>query len=216
MRPITVTAGPLAAADADGIAQAQNPASTFTLNGALVSGGVAQLGAPRRVLITTTANETGVTFTVTGTNLAGDVLTEALVGVNNTTTYTTLDFYTVTSVTNSTTLTGNVTIGTNGVGGSPWVRIDDYGASYISVQARVSGTVNYTLQQTLDDPNSPTSPVAAADVLWQNINDSDAVAATASVETNYMFAPTWCRVLLNSQTNPGYVTVTYLQSGTPI
>ena len=115
MRPITVTAGPLAAADADGIAQAQNPASTFTLNGALVSGGVAQLGAPRRVLITTTANETGVTFTVTGTNLAGDVLTEALVGVNNTTTYTTLDFYTVTSVTNSTTLTGNVTIGTNGV-----------------------------------------------------------------------------------------------------
>jgi len=84
------------------------------------------------------------------------------------------------------------------------------------VQARVSGTVNYTLQQTLDDPNSPTSPVSPANVLWQNINDSGAVAATTSVETNYMFAPTWCRVLLNSQTNPGYVTVTYLQSGTPI
>jgi hypothetical protein len=215
MRPITVTAGPLAAADADGIAQAQNPASTFTLNGALVSGGVALLGAPRRVLITTTGNETGVTFTVTGTNLAGDVLTEALAGVNNTTTYTALDFYTVTSVTNSAALTGNVTIGTNGVGGSPWVRIDDYGASYISVQARVSGTVNYTLQQTLEDPNGPVSPVSPANVLWQNINDSGAVAATTSVETNYMFAPTWCRVLLNSQTNPGYVTVTYLQSGTP-
>lgn len=215
MRPITVTAGPLAAADADGIAQAQQPAAAFTLNGALVSGGVAQLGAPRRVLITTTANETGVTFTVTGTNRAGDVLTEALAGVNNTMTYTTLDFYTVTSVTKSAALSGNVTIGTNGIGGSPWVRIDDYGASYISVQARASGTVNYTLQQTLDDPNSPTSPVAAADVLWQNINDSDAVSATTSVETNYMFAPAWCRVLLNSQTNPGYVTVTYLQSGTP-
>ncbi len=215
MRPITVTAGPLASADADGIAQAQNPASTFTLNGALVSGGVAQLGAPRRVLITTTADETGVTFTVTGTNRSGDVLSEAVTGVNNTTTYTTLDFYTVTSVLNSAALAGNVTIGTNGIGGSPWVRLDDYGASYISVQARVSGTVNYTLQQTLDDPNSPTSPVAAADVLWQNISDAAAVSATASVETNYMFAPTWCRVLLNSQTNPGYVTVTYLQSGTP-
>jgi hypothetical protein len=213
MRPITVTAGPLAAADADGIAQAQQPAATFTLNGALVSGGVAQLGALRRVLITTVADETGVNFTVTGANLAGDVLSETLPGVNNTTTYTALDFYTVTSVTNDAALAGNVTIGTNGIGGSPWVRIDDYGASYISVQARVSGTVNYTLQQTLEDPNSPTSPVAAADVLWQNINDTDAVSATTSVQTSYMFAPTWCRVLLNSQTNPGYVTVTYLQSG---
>ena len=211
MRPITVTAGPLASADADGIAQAQNPASTFTLNGALVSGGVAQLGAPRRVLITTTDDETGVTFTVTGTNRAGDVLSEDLAGVNTSSTYTTLDFFTVTSVTNSTTLLGNVTIGTNGIGGSPWVMLDPWALPNVSIQLNVTGTVNYTLQQTLDDPNSPTNPVAAADVTWVSTSDTLAVAATTSLQTNYLFTPQYTRVLLNS--GSGTVEATFAQSG---
>lgn len=210
MRPITVTAGPLASADADGIAQAQQPAATFTLNGALVSGGVAQLGAPRRVLITTTADETGVTFTVTGTNRSGDVLSEALAGVNNTTTYTALDFYTVTSVINSAALAGNVTIGTNGIGGSPWVRLDDYAPHGVAIQCTVSGTVNYTLQQTLDDPNSPTNAVAPSAMTWVSSSDTSVVAATATQQTNYNFTPVFARVLLNSGT--GTVTATFLQA----
>ena len=211
MRPITVTAGPLASADADGIAQAQNPASTFTLNGALVSGGVAQLGAPRRVLITTTDDETGVTFTVTGTNRAGDVLSEDLAGVNNTTTYTALDFFTVTSVTNSTTLTGNVTIGTNGVGGSPWVMLDPWALPAVAVQLNVSGTVNYTLQQSLDDPNDPTNPTTAASMTWIDSADTAVVAATTAQQTNYAFTPRYVRVLLNS--GAGSATATIIQSG---
>ena len=211
MRPITVTAGPLASAAADGIAQAQNPASTFTLNGALVSGGVAQLGAPRRVLITTTDDETGVTFTVTGTNRAGDVLSEDLAGVNNTTTYTALDFFTVTSVTNSTTLTGNVTIGTNGVGGSPWVMLDPWALPAVAVQLNVSGTVNYTLQQSLDDPNDPTNPTTAASMTWIDSADTEVVAATTAQQTNYAFTPRYVRVLLNS--GAGSATATIIQSG---
>lgn len=211
MRPITVTAGPLASADADGIAQAQNPASTFTLNGALVSGGVAQLGAPRRVLITTTDDETGVTFTVTGTNRAGDVLSEDLAGVNNTTTYTALDFFTVTSVTNSTTLTGNVTIGTNGVGGSPWAFLDLGAMANIALQCTVTGTVNYTVQSTLDDPNSPTNPVDPEDVTWVSSNDAAVVGATATKQSNFLFVPSYIRVLLNS--GSGSVAMTVNQSG---
>lgn len=211
MRPITVTAGPLAAADADGIAQAQNPASTFTLNGALVSGGVAQLGAPRRVLITTTDDETGVTFTVTGTNRAGDVLSEDLAGVNNTTTYTALDFFTVTSVTNSTTLTGNVTIGTNGIGGSPWVFLDLGALANVALQCTVTGTVNYTVQSTLDDPNSPTNSVAAEDVTWVSSSDTAVVGATDTRQSNLFFTPAYVRVLLNSGSDS--VTMTVNQSG---
>lgn len=210
MRPITVTAGPLAAADADGIAQAQQPASTFTLNGALVSGGVARLGAPRRVLITTTADETSVTFTVTGANRAGDVLSEDVAGVNNTSTYTALDFYTVTSVTNSAALAGNVTIGTNGIGGSPWVRFDDYAPNGVAIQCTVSGTVNYTIQQTLDDPNSPTNAVAPAAMAWVSSSDTNVVGATTTQQSNYNFTPVFARILLNSGT--GTVTGTFLQA----
>lgn len=218
MRPIVTSVGPLASASATNIRTASGVAAAgnLTLNGSLVTAGVAILDAARRILFTTTANETTKTILLAGTNWAGDLISETVTLVNTSTVASVLDYKTVTSAYCSAALTGNLSIGTNGVAASPWVRLDDYGASYISVQARVSGVVNYTLQQTLEDPNSPTSPVAAADVLWQNINDSDAVAATTSVETNYMFAPTWCRVLLNSQTNPGYVTVTYLQSGTPI
>jgi hypothetical protein len=210
MRPITVTAGPLAAADADGIAQAQQPAATFTLNGALVANGVAQLGAPRRVLITTTANETGVTFTVTGTNRAGDVLSEAVTGVNNTSTYTDLDFFTVTSVTNSAALAGNVTIGTNGIGGSPWVRFDEYAPHGVAIQCTVSGTVNYTVQQTLDDPNVSGTTLTPATMTWVSSSDTNVVGATATQQTNYNFTPVFARILLNS--GSGTVTGTFLQA----
>lgn len=211
MRPIVTTAGPLATAGATKIALAQKPAATFTLNGALVSGGVAYLGAMRRVLFTTVADETGVTFTVTGTNRAGDVISETLAGVNNTTTYTVLDYFTVTSVTVSGSLAGNVTIGTNGIGGSPWVMLDTWALPAVAVQIDVSGTVNYTLQQSLDDPNDPTNPVAAASIVWINSADTTVVGATASAQTNYAFAPRFVRVLLNSGT--GSVTATISQLG---
>lgn len=209
MRPIVVTAGPFATPDADGIAQAQKPAATFTLNGALVTAGVAQLGAMRRVLFTTVADETNVTFTVTGTNLYGDVLTETLAGVNNTTTYTALDFYTVTSVTVSGSLAGNVTIGTNGIGGSPWVRLDEWALPNASVQAVVSGTINYTVQYSNDDPNSPTDAVLPSAMTWNTF----AAAGAATATTNATYAPLWVRILVNSNTNPAYVRATVVQTG---
>lgn len=213
MRPIVVTAGPFAAADADGIAQAQKPASTFTLNGALVSNGVALLGAMRRVLLTTADDETSCSFTVTGTNNNGDVLTETVAGVNNTTAYTVLDFYTVTSVTVSGTLKGNVTVGTNGIGGSPWVRLDEWALPNASVQAVVSGTINYTVQYSNDDPNSAINPVLPAAMTWNTF----ASAGTSTATTNASYAPLWVRILVNSNTNPAYVRATVVQTGvTPL
>ena len=65
MQPISVTVGPLDAADDNGIAQSQTTAGAadLTLNGALVSGGVATFDSPRQVIITSAGNDTGVTFT---------------------------------------------------------------------------------------------------------------------------------------------------------
>lgn len=212
MRPIITAAGPLATAGATKIAAAQNPVGTsFTLNGSLVTGGVAYLGSMRRVLFTTVADETGVNFTVTGTNLAGDVLTETLAGVNNSTTYTALDFYTVTSVTKSAALAGNVSIGTNGIGGSPWVMFDSWASPAVALQVDVSGTVNYTIQQSLDDPNDPANPVAAASMVWVNSSDTNVVGATAAAQSNYAFAPRYARILLNS--GSGTATATFIQAG---
>lgn len=211
MQAKTVIGGGLTAGSANAICLSQTPtAGELTLNGALVSGGVATMVAPRRVLITTTDDETGVTFLITGTNWAGAVISETLAGVNNTTAYSVLDYKTVTSIRISGDAAGALTVGTNGIGGSPWVRLDDFAPSNVSIQCNVSGTVNYTVQSSLDDPNDPFSAVAPADMTWISTSDTDAVGATASLQTNFLFAPKFVRILINSGT--GTVTTTILQS----
>lgn len=215
MRPITVQVGPLAAPSADNIALSQTPSGTtaLTLNGALVSGGLAVLDTPRRVLVTVSASETTKTLTFVGTTFANAPATETLTMPASGTVFTSIDFKTITSITPSASFAGAITVGTNGVASSPWVAFDGYAAGNISFQVNVSGTVNYTAQQTLDDPNSPANPVAIASVVWANCGDSTVVAATGSAQSNYLFIPAYARVLLNSQTNPGFVKATYLQAG---
>lgn len=212
MRPVTVSVGPLAAASANNIALSQTPgaAGALTLNGSLVVGGVAVLDNPRRVLITTA--DTTTKFTITGTTPTGAVISESFLNVGSSS-YSKLDYKTVTSITVNQGTTAALTVGTNGIASSPWVRFDDYAPGSVSIQADASGTVNYTLQQTLDDPNSATDPVVPSAVNWINTSDTAGVAATGSIQSNYQFAPIFARVLLNSSTSPGAVSATYLQSG---
>ena len=80
MRPITVALGPLAAAAANNICLTQTPTAAFTLNGALVVGGIAILDVPRRVLVTTTGNESAKTITIIGTDVNGNTQTELMTG----------------------------------------------------------------------------------------------------------------------------------------
>ena len=186
MRPIRITLGPLATADADGICQSQTPAGAgaMTINGALATGGVATMDAGRRVLITTAADETTKTFTITGTNWFGVPISETIAGVNNTTTYSTLDFETVTSVTVSAATAGAILVGTNGIASSPPLPLDMYANAEVALQVDVTGTVNYTVQQTLDN-------VFDEDVVlnWFNSSDSNVVGATGSKQSNYAYAP---------------------------
>lgn len=199
MRPITANVGPLAAASANNIALSQTPgaAGPLTLNGSLVAGGIATLDNPRRVLITTA--DTTHTFTVTGTTPTGSVISE-VVGPITTSAYTAQDFKTVTSVTINAAATAAVTVGTNAIASTPWVRLDEWASPNVSIQCDVTGTVNYTVQSTNDDPNSPTDPVSISAMTWLATNDTNAVNATGAVQTNYLFAPTFVRVLLNSGT----------------
>ena len=90
------------------------------------------------------------------------------------------------------------------------VRFDDFAPSNISIQCTITGTVNYTVQTTLDDPNSPTNPVAVASMTWVDSSDTAVVAATATKQSNFLFAPASARIKLNS--GSGSVTATFLQS----
>ena len=210
-RPVSVTVGPLASASANAICLSQTPTAAFTLNGALATGGIATMDTPRRVLITTTANESAKIITIIGTGWNNEVLTELVTGPNATTAYTAMDFRTVRSITISSAAAGAITIGTNGVASSPWVRLDEYALPQVGIQATVTGTVSYTLQQTLQDPNAPVSPPLPYQVAWINSADAAAVNATTSIQSNYTYAPLWAKVTLNSGT--GSVSAIYTQYG---
>jgi phospholipase/lecithinase/hemolysin len=108
-------------------------------------------------------------------------------------------------------ITVTVSDASGGTKYSNLVRLDNWAFGQVGVQLSVTGTVNYTLQQTMDDPNSTTDPVALASINWVNCADSAVVGATATKQTNYQFAPIFCRVVLNS--GSGSVTATFVQVG---
>jgi hypothetical protein len=199
LRPITVTVGPVGTTSATNIAASQTPgaAGNLTLSGALVTAGVANLPTPQRVLITTA--DTTTNFTIYGTTPTGSQISESFV-VAAGSSYSKLDYSTVTRIAVNQGTTAAVTVGTNGIASTPWVRLDEWANSYVTIGTDVTGTVNYTIQGTMDDPNSPydSPPVLPSAVNWINSGDSAAVGATGSIATNFLFAPTFARVLLNS------------------
>ena len=210
MTPIRITVGPLAAASANNIALSQSVvgATTVILNGS--TAGV--LDKPRRVIVTSAGNDSGITFTIVGTTTALSAVTEVLTGANAGVATSATDFQTVTSITTSGSTAAAITVGTNGASGGPWVRLDSWASNYTGIQCVVAGTANYTVQLTYDDPNAPPpSNVAIPLVTWINSPDAAAVAASTSIDTSFTFTPVFARVVLNSGT--GSVVSTFSQYG---
>jgi len=203
-------------------AQITSIAVSAATTGAITVGtyGTATLDVARRVLFTSAGNDSGITLTVIGTNQAGAPTTEVVTGANATTAVTLLDYLTVTSIQTSAAVATTVTVGTNGVAASPWARMDNLGSlAPVAIQVDGSGTVNWSIQQTLNDPNvitnqlpTPTYLYAPSAVAWVNHPDSNLVssAVTTGVQGNYAYKPIFARVLLNS--GSGTVTATFAQS----
>lgn len=212
MRAIVATVGPLVAASTTNIRTASGAAAgALVLNGSLVSGGVATLDTPRRVLITNAADETGNTVVVTGTGRTGQVQSETVTlgGIGSTATV--LDYKTVTSMVLGTTAGGNISVGTNGVASSQWVMMDPWAYGPIGVTCGVTGTVNYDIEITGDDPNDPTNPVDLEDMIWFDCADTGLVAETANASGVLNSIPRYARINLNS--GSGSVRATFIQPG---
>ena len=107
-------------------------------------------------------------------------------------------------------MTVSVSDASGGAKVSRAVRFDDFAPSNISIQCVVTGSVNYTIETSLDDPNDPISPVAAGSMVWVASSDTNVVGATTTQQSNFLFAPKFARVKLNS--GSGSVRATFLQS----
>lgn len=212
MRPIVDTVGPLSAAVANSIALNQTPAAgaAFTLNGSLASGGTAKIVPASQVSLTFAANETGHNFVIIGLDQGGNPVSEVVAGTTAGTVVSALTYGTVQSVVSASAASGNISTGNAQSGTGQWMRLDEWALPNISIGIDVTGTVNYTVQHSFDDPNSPTSPVAIGAMHWMNCPDLIAVAATTDAYTFYPFTPIFLRLLMNS--GSGTATMTAVQS----
>lgn len=197
----------LAAPSANAIATAQTlgGAGNLTINGALASGGIATLSPPQRVGIGTVSDNSGRTFTITGTGGNGLTQSETIVGPATGSVNTTKDFATVTRISVSGALTGNVTAGTVGIASTQPLIVDRfvnpsvYGAALV-----ISGSVTSGAEISYDDfapawnlnSNSPT---------WFSVSD-----LTGSSNKNGTIAGPITMVRMTNTTGTGTATLTFI------
>jgi hypothetical protein len=186
--------------------QTKASAGPLILNGANVVAGVAVFNAAYLVTVTSTGNDSTRTYIITGTNSSGVAMTETVTGPNTTTISTTRYFKTVTDVS----VAGGGTVGTIRVGFgtagvAPPIILDIHGRPDVSLQVVVSGSVTWTVQQTLDSMWDISNPT------WFSHPDPNMVAQTINRQGNYAYVPAAVRLLITSGT--GTATLTVIQSG---
>lgn len=89
---------------------------------------------------------------------------------------------------------------------SPTLPLDIHGRPEISLQVAVTGTANWTVQQTLDNVFD-----TAITPTWFDHPDANMVAQTVSRQGNYAYVPSASRIVLNS--GAGSVRYTIVQAG---
>jgi hypothetical protein len=114
VQAVTITADTVAL-DADGISVAASVGNNaaLTIGGALASGGAVALSHGRIVTILSAGDDSGISFTVTGTDVNGDAQTESITGANAGTATGAVYFKTISGISAVGNPAGNVSAGVN-------------------------------------------------------------------------------------------------------
>jgi len=195
----------LADVDDDGVFQNQTlgGAGNFTLNGAGVVSGewVTPDLFAKQIGFTSTGNISGVNFTVSGyqdKNKTIPITETNIAGPNNNTVETANYFYSIQSVSASGAVGTNTKAGPVDEAISQIIPIkrsySDRSERQVGLTFIVTGTIDYTVQQTNDDVQSLTDRTFN----WLDSDDSAVVGATASKNSNYIALPQAMRVKINS------------------
>lgn len=208
----------LPASSATSIAASQSPgAGAILINGSAVVNGVAVLDVYNEltnsepginVIVTSGGNDSGITFTVTGTNSSGQTVSDTFAGAATGAATSNISFVTVTSVTHTGSVAGTVTVGTTSSGASRWITWDYLGDSPFNLAffVQVSGTVSYTVQYTLDDPNNLSPgldyPVPIDTTVANKTDNQNSAITTPIIAT---------RVVINS--GSGMIRARFIQAG---
>ena len=194
----------LDAADPNGAFEDQTlgGAGDFTLDGAGITGGewVTPDGFAKQIGFESTGNISAVTFTVTGYQDKNKTIaiTETLSGPNNNTVETSNYFYSIQSIASDGAVGTNTEAGPVDEAISQIIPIkrssSNRGERPVALTFIVTGTINFTIQQTNDDIQSLTD----RSFNWLNSDDPLLVNSTISVNGNYIVIPSAMRIVINS------------------
>jgi hypothetical protein len=155
----------LGAADPNGICLDQQAAGpgNLLINGAFATGGAAPavLDQQRQVELESAGNLIAINFTITGTDESGNIVEETIAGPNAGTVATAVNFKTVTQIAVDAAVGTDVEIGTNAVGASQEVPLDQNVSPFnvslglIITVAAVDVTVQFTFDDVFADNSGP-------------------------------------------------------------
>jgi hypothetical protein len=166
--------------------------ATWTLTATACTDGLAHQVSLRNDSAT---NHSAKTATFVGTDVDGHALTETIsMPAGSATVETTGYFKTLTSVTPSATIgAGTMDIGWVDEFISPTIGLDKNGG-IVGLNIIVTGTINYTIQQTFNDIQT----LNRTSINWLNNDDTALVASTASGNGNYIAGIIATRLVVNS------------------
>jgi hypothetical protein len=196
--------------DDNGICEAQDPgeAASLTLDGALVADGVATLDFARQLVYTSSADDSGLDITVTGTDQDGNAQTETPgTGPSSGSVEGTKYFKTVTAVAVDGDPAGDISLGTVDEARSATIPVDSYLPEALVLSVDVTGTINYTIQETFD-----TRILTHASTNFTFVDVSAFADKTADVTSTLTRGATGWRLEINSYTNGAEIQVYVLPS----
>ncbi len=185
-------------------------AVNLLINGALASGGVSTTTVAQKVVITSAGDDSGITFTITGTNADNQTISEVVTGANTTTATSTIYYKTVTSILTSGSTTSTVTVGYSASNGSSNMIVTDWSQSPFNptFEVTVSGTISYSVQVTQDDIYAIANPTWL-DPIWMT---SQSLTSATTTKLNSIVSPCRAtRIIINSISSGASLQFRYLQ-----
>lgn len=194
MMPVYVVEfGAVDAIDADGVAAALTSTGSGTATLATALGSTPTFDVPRNVVITSTGgDDSGITFTITGTDEYGETLVEAIAGPTNNSTSSGLKaFKTITSVAFDGNITStNLSIGPGDVLGLP-VKIANTGDVVSQTRNGVASTGVFVAADTTDAATATTGDVRGTFAVDTATDGSNYYTVAITLSANQVKADAW-------------------------
>lgn len=211
MRPISITQN-LDNTSTTKVAAAQTLGGAGNLVLAAGAAAIDSSGAARTVLFTTTEDDSAVHFTITGLDADGNTITEGPTTLPNSSTKASSKAYaSISRIAIDAAIGANISVGTTNstlTSQSLTQPLDFYDRIAPMVAVEITGTINFTIQETFDPILAPQNgnsvPAGTSGAIW--FSPSALATKTSNTAAQLDVGATGVRVQINSYSNGATLT----------